>query len=576
MAVAVAVPREISSRLRKALSIVLDRPQNAWARDFILRPGEDPAGDVSMLSNPVHLAHAIVFRARHVGMRSPRAPPHARLQFGEHGLPRAERCSATTENVLIPAWTVGHITVGTFVRRESDGLSSETAPRVRMTVRLGRFVRDESTSETLIVAVSNDDCPWARQVLVWFVTYPSSTTRYQFQATCEKNTFVASRYDQSVLVSAYDISVRACSVCGSPPAMACGCPIFGLLPRSPLDFSAFTQNGLSTYHGGTYEKTIKTFGRSSIYRASVVHGLHLNLSGAQIQDALSSSFVSSEKHSRDSYVAGLNVEYARTLQSVGIQRALNGLNIARTVMPHPPPNPDSSSGFKDNDTVSETASQIVDHLFRDAHPLTGIEEQKGDDAEDMPCNVTTGHHSVHPQQLAISDVSNGASRVNTVSAGARGDYRASSCLTSSGPVVHTDGRSAPEIFAASGFAIGHFSSSVEDEGDVSVEMGVSVSNDDVPAPTAPIFAEVKDAVPSSPQGVFDRKALRRMRNREAAARSNAKRRAYLQSLKRDLEDAHGRATMLREQEASLREGNIILKDQAVKRWRSQMKSGSLS
>jgi hypothetical protein len=144
---AVAVPAEMAWHLQAALSIVLDRPENTWARNFILRPGENPAGDVAMLSNPVHLSHAVVMEATHVGVCSPRAPPHARTDRAGHGHLQAVR-SATTESVLVPAWTSGHITVGAFVQTMCAVNCSQPHSKAPTAARVGRFIRDDSSSKT--------------------------------------------------------------------------------------------------------------------------------------------------------------------------------------------------------------------------------------------------------------------------------------------------------------------------------------------------------------------------------------------------------------------------------------------
>jgi hypothetical protein len=522
-----------------------------------------------MLSNPVQLAHSIVMYSRHLVMRSPQAPPHTQTHDAPHGLAQPES-SVSMESVLIPAWTVGSVTVGAFVVRENAMLILHGMPRVKSVLRVGRFIRDENTSETLIIVVGGNDIPWEQQVRVWYVNYRSSTERYMFHAICERNAFLDSRFEESVLFSTHDLQARQCSVCGRPPSATCGCPLLRKVPRTPLDFSAFSQNGLSRFHAGTFDKIRKTYGRSLLLSALPADGIHWNLSGPEIMSALRSSFVASEKHARDSLMAGVNIDDASVLQSLAVQSSLGRLSLMQSSLPLCPPYSQSCLATPDPDDEAETASQIIAQLFSETVHDTGTKDENPDVAAETHSNALVS-------QCLLQGGTDETFQSNLSTSGTRGasagvDVKRSSCGTLLGHDFGQEFR--PESVAARDSAFAKNSSSVEDE--------VNVSGDDfrIRISFEKLDARRSDAnsstFPSSHNEILDRKATRQKKNREAAARSNAKRRAYLQALKKDLEDVHRRVRSLQDKEFELRESNTVLKDQAVKKWRSEMKAGAQS
>jgi hypothetical protein len=569
---AMALPLEISSRLRSALDIVLARPQNFWAHDFLLRPGEDPPGDLSMLSNPVQLRHSIVMYSMHLIMRSPQAPPHTRTHDGPHGLAQPES-SVSMDSVLIPAWTVGDVTVGAFIQRENTLLSQNGTASVKSMLRVGRFIRDESTSETLIIAVGSDDIPWERQVRLWYVKYQSSTKRYQFHAVCERNAFMDSRFEESVLFSTYDRQTRQCCVCGGPPFVACGCPLFRQVPRTPLDFSAFSRNALSRFHAGTFPKIRKTYGRSSMFSTLVADSMHWSMPGSEILAALRSSFIADDKLATDSLMAVVNIDDARALQSLGVQRSVRRLNLTQASLSSRPPYLQPCRVTPETDERAETASQIIEELFSEPVHDTRAFGENADGASEPCSNALVPQYSFADgtDDAVLSKLSACGSHVASNGV----DIKSSTCgtLLGHGHDFVQDEQFKPESVAIIDSAFAKNSSSVEDEVNISGDDSGNLVLNEIPDASARLATAKFPTLSPSHCVVLDRKALRQKRNREAASRSNAKRRAYLQALKKDLEDVHGRVRSLRDRECELREFNVVLKDQAVKKWRSEMKAG---
>jgi hypothetical protein len=64
---------------------------------------------------------------------------------------------------------------------------------------------------------------------------------------------------------------------------------------------------------------------------------------------------------------------------------------------------------------------------------------------------------------------------------------------------------------------------------------------------------------------------RQRKNRAAAARSNAKRKLVMDTLKRQVDDARNCVRELQEKEAQLKAENQALKDLAARRWRDELK-----
>jgi hypothetical protein len=452
---------------------------------------------------------------------------------------------------------------------QSGATGRDGGGRQLSAVRVGRFIRDDSTNETLILATSNEGYGWARQITLVYVKYPSSTIRYRLQATCEKSAFLAGRFEESVLVSAHDIQLYTCSVCGSPSSSACGCVLSQTVPRSPLDFSAFSRNCLSKFRMGSHEKIVKTYGRSSIYGSSVVHALRLHVPEQEIRRAISSHFVAGEKRTNDSYMAGVNVPAASVLQGLGIQSSLGKAKISRFAMPSTPPRAEAvppAEVCPDYDNTSQTASLIVQDLFRHVLPCT-------EDSEDArACERSDqGHGPAAGLEDLLASGQNNALTVGTIRNHADRDgfdvqFENVELDVSSGrePTCNS--------LTRSGTGPNYATSSAEDTIGLAVyNRGGRASSPDGGVTKRGRVVDRKKPVPILAQDEIERRAIRQTRNREAAARSNARRKAHLQTLKMDLEDAHKRVQTLLGKEAELRAGNVALKDQAVKVWRSEMK-----
>jgi hypothetical protein len=138
------------------------------------------------------------------------------------------------------------------------------------------------------------------------------------------------------------------------------------MPRTPLDFAAFSRNCLSKFHLGTHEHVLKAYGRSRVYHDSIVRVLHLHLSRSELVNALSCAFVVGDQYARDSYTAGRNLPIATVLQSLGIQFALGHLNPARAVISSNFPTLECRKFVADAETGSIGVGLIVDELFREA------------------------------------------------------------------------------------------------------------------------------------------------------------------------------------------------------------------
>jgi hypothetical protein len=230
-----------------ALAILLHRPENEWARDFVLAPDADPAGDMAMLANPVAFAHAVAGESS--GVRVPSLSRNT-----------SDQLFTSVDYVMIPAWSQRSTAVGIAVFRINDALCNVTGLVERARFAIGRYVKDLHTLETLFVSRSVDHptrLPRPNITSIYSERFTTATERTHFYAFCNPVLFAAGRYVESVQLSATGTLFRDCPVCQRPPECACGCQLRKINPKSSLDFSTLVPCALM--HSGTYRGGLEIF-----------------------------------------------------------------------------------------------------------------------------------------------------------------------------------------------------------------------------------------------------------------------------------------------------------------------------
>lgn len=241
---------------------ILETPDRSWAREFVLDGWDgDPGGDCAALCNPLALrcgeANESWGRAEtlHSGAAAVSAPsvPSSAVSVGWH-----------SNSVRIPAWSHAGLTVGmaieTCYASANDSAQASTgAPSVpfRQRLSIGRFARDESSGEMLVVAreiPSPASQHVATMVTVKYVRNSSTRDRDFLWMHCDyaalravRNAASASAfYSASVMCNVTKDITRACPLCrmALPEAARCNCRLPRSSPRGPTDFSNFRANGL--------------------------------------------------------------------------------------------------------------------------------------------------------------------------------------------------------------------------------------------------------------------------------------------------------------------------------------------
>jgi hypothetical protein len=524
-----------------ALDIVTHRPENAWAADFVFQNANDPAGDISMLTNPLPVSNSELATVRETAVP---------------GEAYDGQCDISVAYTMIPAFTVGALTVGLSIHRVNPichTLYSDHPPAV---YAVGRFVRDERTAETLIVStnMSRTNAPGSSpapalisgvstvssasnpafhpRTSIIYLRHDSSTQRSHLFAACDPELFARGRYAESVVFAESEVQVRFCPVCNASPAAKCGCALPLRVPKSALDFSAFLPN-CKTHYGSFHSKSNVSF-RNGLAAAF----------GRAVSSKMGLCSQDSDK------------SIAQLLQNLAIQDRMERVCPSRTIMPAagqtasgdpavleklssashtPSPSPSS-------DTPNCGSADLSDALG--AAWIDGV-----DLADDM-----------YPRILLPPDADGGWAQSQA----------------DPPPLPH-------EAFGQG--EVLDFMDIVSVVPDCAISASVAEKHQQSataivtsPVPTAYYVAspvEVPVQQPSADVAVKSAKQLERQRkNREAASRSNAKRKLVMDTLKEQVDDARKSILLLQEKEAKLKADNQALKDIAARRWREEIRSAN--
>lgn len=294
---------EITRGINSAFEI-LRRPGNDWLSDFVLPSTEDPAGDVSMLSNPLPLSSALL--ASMEGEWMPGISPEKKF----------------VDFVLIPAWNVGPLTIGMSLCHATDSICAETGAPNLQVFSLGRFVYDARTAETLIISKPLSDAGiMAEEGAAGLPHYRTGTVivhkrhatpkrQEHFFASCDDEMFWNGNIADSILYSESFSSEKAvCAVCGKTNNQFCTCVMLLPTPKSALDFSGFRKN-IATHATMSPGRLVLSF-----------------------RDKLASQFTTTVQHSMGSLLGDMSIGMAMLLRLVAIQNRMKRINPTRLAMP---------------------------------------------------------------------------------------------------------------------------------------------------------------------------------------------------------------------------------------------------
>jgi hypothetical protein len=346
--------------------------------------------------------------------------------------------------------------------------------------------------------------------------------------------FKAGKFVDSVRFCITSVDARFCPLCDAPPNAQCGCKFPVLRPVHPLDFSR-NRSIMSTFTGEYLGTT----------RATAVLP-----SGVTDPEYVSASLMSRMRVNGYGRGDARHEEVSSLLCAFAIQLSLADASPARGLMPRIPL---ITAGTDNMDFTTPAASSNespeVDNTFApvSAGPDfgTGVDLMFGAassapihedvvtsfsmDGLGMPSGAAIGFGDLSP---GLDFTAPGTS--STIPGGLPG----SDVSRADEEVLDTAARSGS---GSTGASISF------DDGRNSLDEGRGFDH----APALPLNADEQAL----------RNVRRRMKNREAAARSNARRKAKNDILKKGLTDAKQEAVELRRKEMLLREENLTLRRQ---------------
>jgi hypothetical protein len=411
---------------------------------------------------------------------------------------------------------------------------------------VGRYVRDTDDGRLLIIKHlgPSDHGPPIRTVIS-FLDTSSSTRTKRILIFCDGPTFKTGNILDSIRHCVTAADSRFCPLCNAPPNAQCGCKLPSLRPAHPLDFSRNHQI-MSTYTGEYLGTTRATF---VIPTAAVG------------QQYLSGSLLSSMRVNCYGIGEPQHEDISAVLQAFAVQLAISDAMPTRGVMPHVAqitaaseetecitPDPcsndtsDMDSMFASLDAVVEAggsgsamdfvlSSSSASQVTGAVPPLSPVPDvfRVSPGELDSRSSLSLGMGVFAPKAVAA----NATREIITSTAGSAG-YAA--------PILQTENRA-------------HLATGRGEP----VLLGLNTRRDDERTSLdAEHRREVGEPSTSADDQVL-RGIRRKMKNREAAARSNARRKAKNDMLKKGLIDAKLSATELRRKETRLREENLALR-----------------
>lgn len=622
--------------------MILGRPSLAWAREFVVGPfvgdgytlpqqggnvflksrterkkSTDAAADLAMVANPIAFQSASAARIRVSAKRPRRHVPDAFV--GQ---------SMEVTNVdftMIPAWSNEGVTVGSSLHRVNQAFCPLTGEFQGQAFCVGRFVRDERTGETLILAndrdiekptPSNERDSQVPPVHVVYMRHDSTIECSHFYALCDGKIFGRGQFVDSVLMAEIVTQKRDyCPVCSAPADACCSCALPLTIPVSSLDFKTFEKNSL------------------------LGNGAWSGDTRYAVRDRFSNRLGRMRFHGVGVCEPDQDTQIARLLQSMAIQCALNESKVPNelAIVPKAPANslmpPDDCYGANNNNNTEGvfTATPLLMHDTEPPGTDSGLSDtvssgtsnegpQPNGPVLSMACvDASEGCLPVPFGSLAQAEQDTGAgaalgrdSSIDLAFLSAQTSLGAN--LSAAGVETHAEqapqvgnpisifpdfdmpdlppssepltASSSPNPGAASG------QSSLFPVSSMGVDSAVMPRCDDSIAPSirgatlniAPRTQGAGDESPSrdtpcasdqrdealDPQEIKRRE--RQEKNRAAAARSNAKRREYLQGLKANIEQGRASLKTLEARERALREENRDLKERAATLWKEQARA----
>lgn len=572
---------KLAAFVSRAFSLV-DGTENQWAHDYLL--GYSPSSSLRLFSNPSSVGKAVVSRS----VDTVHALPPGRMTVAVEG-------KHSFDAVLVPELHENGLCVGALVSRftrvapmaESLGDPTDATKYVNidaislLTSRFselsmhphfcstGRFVRNEANGNILIVMHSSDPPNVGLgQTQVLYVEQISTTRRVRTYFLCDTDVFCTGRYAESVRkYYAYE-DWRFCPVCRSSPSANCSCKMSQ--KDMAYDFNVFgsVETFISDYMG-IADVTValevtnpKRISDSSLY-ASLSDTLLNTLARAEPGSSTYTDYMSvrcmSNVHTKRSFPGhrdSCHDDIVSSLISFAVQDFLKQRNLGEDSLFMSTPYRQIAAGIdqmEDSDAMAQTAepqmSGIWDNVLdseTDARSNAGhvlgldmspLQSSSGQD-ESFETNRVSGSLSSGLDDSSAAHASLGIGQETPFS----GEPGLQSHLQH--PPRHIDDDNSPWLNGVAG---------VSDE----------VSS--LPAPAEQFRRRRRSrGLDVDCEEMSTREMQRKLRNRESAAKANAKKKAFVDDLKRGIQDAKDMAAALNARHIELVKENMALRRQLMR------------
>lgn len=498
----VATQAPVSSEVAHVLDDIFTLARIPFVHDFMFTA--DPVADISILTAPVQKEHAIAARITVSGTETSASYAHV-FDF-----------SCDFFFCSIPAFSVGAVTVGLATKEPARGPSHATlhTPPSAAGVQCNRYVRDDERgvffvmSENPGTGITEVDC----------MSHRSTRRRTRVCARFHTETLRARlRSDRGVLhpddlaAALTYLNVcyerRACPLCRADDPGECGCTLPFCRPAHPLDFRNERRN--MRLHTGLYRggSTVRLFNAEMPF---VVTSLSTR---SVIKGSLDERVISRlNKYAVQDRMSRLQLNpLATSICGAGARGGCGSEDGEVTIASGGRRREGGGGGGGDADAGLEGADDAV--MLADASFLQDNGGFKSPSLSSFSLDVAGA--GLVP--LLAGPLGTGTTLVEALS----GPGSDRSALSHSGAVAGDAGR----IRGPHGGA-----------GDERARGDLEI-----------------------------RAELRKQRNREAAARSNVKRKLRNEALRRDLAQVNARAAELRATEKTLREENVRLRSLATQR-----------
>lgn len=549
-------PDDISSTITDAFTVVESRPEYLWARDFVLDTSSET--NIQVLSNPAALPYACT------------------LSFSDICF-QADEINGTfdyrleVDVLFVPSFCSGNLSVGAVVSRsvskpvfdcrfDSEPASSKdgdlhsekhiSGPPLNdspYTYRIGRYARDETSGKMLVILHSHSvltRSPLQTQVISLAHISPMRNKRVVI--SCDTETFLAGRIVESVTLCMTKIFDRDCPVCFAPARTTCGCSMGHSRPTHPFDFrgaiaAVKLQAGelsASSSHAKVFALHLKDIPPVLLLKNSLKpteeiapHKFDPRLDS---HDQVSRKFITLPVVTRSRIVCDFpsrsNDErrirfdsLSSVLHQFAVQFSLSSAHPLQLVGPRL--DPDRTTAYPSVETkISCDGVLELELSLTDQGIPTSVCGESSLINEDTMCqnppDCTNTRHRPPVELEAETSANTIKTTVNVVESG--------SCAEASGLYSKTlpDSALTPKA-SVKGFEV-----------------------------SSSAVSRVEHEKP-----VLNRHAIRRLKNRASAARSNAKRKALNDELKQNVICVRARLKELRDRQASLLEENLALRSQ---------------